>query len=114
MTTSSGKKHAGRGPASDEPPVPEPTFAERARTLVYLGRIGSLSTLSRKQSGFPFGSVMPFGLDDHGPLPRQGSAKVVNRTIAFPSPWIVAGTQRVKLKGGLAIRTGKVIHPTLA
>jgi putative heme iron utilization protein len=66
MTTSSVRKHAGPGPASDQPPVPEPTFAERARTLVYLGRIGSLSTLSRKQPGFPFGSVMPFGLDDHG------------------------------------------------
>jgi hypothetical protein len=31
-----------------------------------LGRIGSLSTLSRKQPGFPFGSVMPYGLDDRG------------------------------------------------
>jgi hypothetical protein len=31
-----------------------------------LGRLGSLSTLSRKQPGFPFGSVMPCGLDDHG------------------------------------------------
>jgi heme iron utilization protein len=49
----------------DQPPIPEP-FAERARTLVYLGRIGSLSTLSRKHPGFPFGSVMPYGLDDHG------------------------------------------------
>ena len=66
MTSSSTRKHAGPGPASDQPPVPEPTFAERARTLMYLGRIGSLSTLSRKQSGFPFGSVMPYGLDDHG------------------------------------------------
>ena len=66
MTTSSGRKHAGPGLASDQPPVPEPTFAERARTLVYLGRMGSLSTLSRKQLGFPFGSVMPYGLDDHG------------------------------------------------
>jgi hypothetical protein len=66
MTTSSGRKHAGPGPASDHPPVPEPTFAERSRTLMYLGRMGSLSTLSRKQPGFPFGSVMPFGLDDHG------------------------------------------------
>src|ERR1700746_1810048 len=64
MTTSSGRKHAGR--ASDQPAVPEPAFAERARTLMYLGRIGSLSTLSRKQPGFPFGSVMPYGLDDHG------------------------------------------------
>ena len=66
MTTSSGRKHAGPGPASDQPPIPEPTFAERARTLVYLGRVGSLSTLSRKQPGFPFGSVMPYGLDDRG------------------------------------------------
>src|ERR1700726_4330125 len=32
----------------------------------YLGRIGCLSTLSRKQPGFPFGSLMPYGLDDHG------------------------------------------------
>src|SRR6201993_5073744 len=66
MTTSSGRKHAGPGPASDQPPIPEPTFAERARTLMYLGRLGSLSTLSQKQPGFPFGSVMPYGLDANG------------------------------------------------
>ena len=66
MTNSSARKHAGPGPATDLPPVPEPTFAERAHTLVYLGRVGSLSTLSRKQPGFPFGSVMPYGLNDHG------------------------------------------------
>ena len=66
MTTSSARKHAGPAPASDQPSVPEPSFAERARTLVYVGRVGSLSTLSRKQPGFPFGSVMPYGLDDHG------------------------------------------------
>jgi hypothetical protein len=34
--------------------------------LVHVGRIGSLSTLSRKQPGFPFGSVMPYGLDERG------------------------------------------------
>ena len=66
MTSSSIGKHAGTGAASDQPTVPEPSYAERARTLMYLGRIGSLSTLSRKQPGFPFGSVMPYGLDDHG------------------------------------------------
>jgi putative heme iron utilization protein len=60
------RKHAGPAPASDAPPVAEPTFAERVRTLVYLGRLGSLSTLSRKQPGFPFGSVMPYGLDEAG------------------------------------------------
>jgi heme iron utilization protein len=66
MTSSPNKKHAGPGPASDQPTVPEPSFAERARTLVHLTRIGSLSTLSRKKPGFPFGSVMPYGLDDQG------------------------------------------------
>jgi heme iron utilization protein len=66
MTSSSARKHAGPGPATDLPPTPEPTFAERAHTLVYLGRTGSMSTMSRKQPGFPFSSVMPYGLDDHG------------------------------------------------
>jgi putative heme iron utilization protein len=66
MSSSSIRKHTGTGAASDQPAVPEPTYAERARTLVYLTRIGSLSTLSRKQPGFPYGSVMPYGLDDQG------------------------------------------------
>jgi heme iron utilization protein len=54
------------GPESDGPEVPEPSHAERAKTLVYLQQTGSLSTLSRKQPGWPFGSVMPYGLDDQG------------------------------------------------
>lgn len=66
MSSSSAGKHAGGGPATGQPAMPEPSFAERARTLAYLGRIGSLSTLSRKQPGFPFGSVMPYGPDEHG------------------------------------------------
>ena len=33
---------------------------------MHLGRIGSLSTLSRKQPGFPFGSLMPYALDAQG------------------------------------------------
>jgi heme iron utilization protein len=59
-------KHAGSGAASNQPTAAETTFAERARTLLHLGRIGSLSTLSRKQQGFPFGSVMPYALDENG------------------------------------------------
>src|SRR5207302_9384597 len=66
MSSSSVRRHAGAGSASDQPAVPEPSFAERARTLVCLGRTGSLSTISRKQPGFPFGSVMPYGLDERG------------------------------------------------
>lgn len=65
MPSSIGK-HAGPAPASDQPAVAEPSFPERARTLLYLGRVGSLSTLSRKQPGFPFGSVMPYALDAAG------------------------------------------------
>jgi heme iron utilization protein len=66
MSSSSVGKHAAGGVSADQPPVPEPSFAERARTLMYLGRIGSLSTLSRKQPGFPFGSVMPYAVDERG------------------------------------------------
>src|SRR5580658_831880 len=65
-SSSSTRKHAGTGTSSAQPAVAEPSFSERARTLLYLARVGSLSTLSRKQPGFPFGSVMPYGLDDRG------------------------------------------------
>jgi putative heme iron utilization protein len=66
MSSSPAGKHAGGGAAGSQPAVAEPTFAERARTLMHLGRTGSLSTHSRKQPGFPFGSVMPYGLDADG------------------------------------------------
>ena len=65
MSSSSFGKHA-RGATSGQPAVAEPSFAERARTLMHSGRIGTLSTLSRKQTGFPFGSLMPYGLDNEG------------------------------------------------
>ncbi len=51
---------------TDEAPVPEPSYAEQARTLVYRARTGTLATLSRKHPGHPFGSVMPYALDDRG------------------------------------------------
>src|SRR5215472_3440837 len=46
MSFSSVGKHAGAGSTNHQLVAPEPSFAERARTLVYLGRIGSLSTHS--------------------------------------------------------------------
>jgi len=58
------RQHAGPGPAAPE--VPEPSLAERARTLALVGRIGSLSTHSQKVPGFPFGSMMPYAVDDLG------------------------------------------------
>jgi hypothetical protein len=59
-------RHAGPPRRDDAPAIPEPTYAERARTLAYLGRTGALATLSRKLPGYPFASVMPYALDEHG------------------------------------------------
>jgi heme oxygenase (biliverdin-IX-beta and delta-forming) len=59
-------KHASPAASGDRPPAPEPSYAERARTLAHLTRIASLSTLSRKRPGFPFGSLMPYALDGAG------------------------------------------------
>jgi len=61
-----GSQHAGSTPPSPLPAVPEPSFAERARTLIHIGRTGTLATVSRKHPGWPFGSVMPYGLDAQG------------------------------------------------
>jgi len=59
-------RHAGPGSPSDAPVVPEPSYAERARTLVHLGRAGTLATLSRRHPGHPFASIMPYAVDDAG------------------------------------------------
>ena len=58
------RQHASTGPAS--PQLPEPTHAERVRTLLSLVSVATLSTVSRKHVGFPFGSLMPFALDSAG------------------------------------------------
>ena len=58
--------HVGGSTQPAPPVVPEPPFAERTRTLVHLGRVGSLSTQLKKHDGFPFGSVMPYGHDADG------------------------------------------------
>ncbi len=55
------RQHAYTGPAL--PQLPEPTYAERVRTLLALSSVATLSTLSRKHAGFPFGSLMPYALD---------------------------------------------------
>jgi hypothetical protein len=65
MSSSSYGKHAS-GATSGQSAVPEPSFAERARTLMHSGRIGSLSTLSRKQPGFPYGQETHLGCQGRG------------------------------------------------
>lgn len=54
--------------ASSLPPstAPEPTYAERVRTLLERESIGALSTQSAKHPGWPFGSVMPYALTSAG------------------------------------------------
>ncbi len=58
------RQHAYTGPAL--PQLPEPSHAERVRTLASVHSIATLSTLSQRQDGFPFGSLMPYALDPQG------------------------------------------------
>ena len=60
-----GKLHAS-APSASEPAVAEPGYAERARTLACRMRVGTLSTLSRKRTGWPYGSLMPYAPDERG------------------------------------------------
>jgi putative heme iron utilization protein len=64
LSTTSRQHGAGASPANKD--VPEPSFGERARTLAYVGRVGTLSSSSAKHPGWPFGSVMPYALDERG------------------------------------------------
>ncbi len=48
------------------PPPPEPSHAERCRTLVAGSSRGALSTLAADPEGYPYGSVASYGLDDRG------------------------------------------------
>jgi putative heme iron utilization protein len=59
-------RHAGPPAGATAPAVPEPSYAERARTLAHLGDTATLATLSRKHPGHPFASVMPYALDGRG------------------------------------------------
>jgi putative heme iron utilization protein len=58
------RQHANTGP--EMPQLPEPSHAERVRTLVSQATIATLSTCSRKHMGFPFGSLMPYALGTEG------------------------------------------------
>jgi len=66
MTKPDSRSHGYTTTSRDEPPVPEPSYAERVRTLVHRVPMGTLSTLSAKHPDWPFGSLMPYGLDEKG------------------------------------------------
>jgi putative heme iron utilization protein len=59
-----GAELAGAGAA--KPPPPEPSHAERCRTLVAAASRGALSTLAADPAGYPYGSVASYGLDERG------------------------------------------------
>jgi putative heme iron utilization protein len=52
--------------APELPPSPEPSHAERARTIVAGANRGTLCTVAADPPGYPFGSVATYALDDHG------------------------------------------------
>jgi hypothetical protein len=58
------RQHARTGPPPPQPP--EPSYAERVKTLASQTALATLSTLSRKREGFPFGSLMPYAVDSGG------------------------------------------------
>ena len=61
---STSRQHAYTGPAL--PQLPEPSYAERVRTLASLTSVATVSTMSRRHAGYPFGSLMPYALDSQG------------------------------------------------
>lgn len=104
--------------ASIPPAAPEPTHAERARTLVHATKVGSLATVSVDPAGYPFGSVVSYALDDAGnPLLLLSDLAEHTRNLkADPRaslmateddrPGDVLALGRVTLVGDLAVATG--------
>ena len=61
-----GTQDASDDPGATGPPAPEPSHAERSRTLVANGSRGALSTLATDPAGYPYGSVASYALDSRG------------------------------------------------
>jgi heme iron utilization protein len=64
--TERARHHGYTTTPPEKDPAPEPSFAERVRTLLAASRLGTLATQSRHHAGFPFASLMPFALDAAG------------------------------------------------
>ena len=60
-------QHASTSSSPDT--APEPTYAEKVRTLLAAERLGTLATQSVRHAGWPFASVMPYALtEDASPV----------------------------------------------
>jgi putative heme iron utilization protein len=51
--------------SSSAPTAPEPSHAERVKTLLVSERVATLATQSAQHPGWPFASVMPYALDSN-------------------------------------------------
>jgi putative heme iron utilization protein len=101
----------------------EPSFAERARTLLHVGRVGSLGTICLRRPGHPFVSVAPYGLDASGrpTLLLSTLAMHTQHLVADPRASLlvtdpgatadVLAAARVTLLGSLARVTGPDLGP---
>jgi putative heme iron utilization protein len=70
----------------ERPASAVPTLAERARTLVHVGRQGALATVSRRRTGHPFASLIPYAPDEHGrPLVLASGLAVHTQNLAVDS-----------------------------
>jgi heme oxygenase (biliverdin-IX-beta and delta-forming) len=61
-----GEEGGAPSTGAGQPPPPEPSHAERCRTLVASATRGALSTIAADPQGYPYGSVASYGLDDRG------------------------------------------------
>jgi putative heme iron utilization protein len=59
---------AGATPDGQDVAAAAPTHAERARTLVASLATGTLCTLAKDPAGYPYGSLVTFGLGQSGPV----------------------------------------------
>ncbi len=81
---SNERKHHGytSGPSGGEE-LPEPSYGERARTLLTRAREGTLATVLARHAGHPFASLMPYALDDQGrPVVLTSSMAVHTQNLA--------------------------------
>ncbi len=90
----------------------EPSFAERVRTLVHLGRLGTLSTHSRRVAGFPFGSVAPYGVDAGGcPTFLFSSMAMHAQNLAVDARASLLVTQSAPASNPLALARATLLGP---
>ncbi|MGH7334004.1 MAG: HugZ family protein [Candidatus Rokuibacteriota bacterium] len=95
-------RHAGGTPSGGAASVPEPSYAERARTLVHLGQTGALASVSRRHPGHPFASVMPYALDAGRPLFLISSMAMHTQNLEADPRASLLVTQRTRNDDALA------------